>query len=482
MSKGYPAGRFRPAYIAFVCYAATTLIFSPNTSVFRSLGNGAFMGYFFFPMFVAALLVSCISTVLARNGHMSGCLPLKAGIPLALIYIVSTISFAFFSYSPEYQPILVAVMGSLCGACQVPVCLQWAHRFTWLDYRSAILCSALLCIGSSVLCLFFSLLPEFARTVCYVVCVVVGALTPFILKPDPEDVEASSQEPDDASSKTLDLMSTLRMPALGLLLYAFMMSINKYLAFNLFDSEYAGGCIAALCIIPLFLIRSDKPLSAMVYRIIAPVIGGIVIVLSSFPAESGFHGVALFCVYVFLSALAILALAGIIAVMNAGEFSVAHVVSISVALGSAVSLAGLVWSKYFSGLDDFTPIIFVMISLYCAIMLVSLGRESWHLMNLSIDERRVSVPDTNAESSSDDASEQATHTGAWNNHIAQANLTAREQEILAYLGRGHSMTYIAETLFISESTVRTHVKHIYAKLDIHSREELFALIDQNNAS
>jgi DNA-binding CsgD family transcriptional regulator len=63
--------------------------------------------------------------------------------------------------------------------------------------------------------------------------------------------------------------------------------------------------------------------------------------------------------------------------------------------------------------------------------------------------------------------------------LERAGLTKREREILTYWGRGHSVIYIADKLFISESTVRAHVKHIYAKLDIHSREELFELLDRS---
>lgn len=56
-------------------------------------------------------------------------------------------------------------------------------------------------------------------------------------------------------------------------------------------------------------------------------------------------------------------------------------------------------------------------------------------------------------------------------------LSPREREVLYYLGRGYNHGYVAEKLYISENTVRTHVRHIYGKLDVGSREELLALID-----
>ena len=36
---------------------------------------------------------------------------------------------------------------------------------------------------------------------------------------------------------------------------------------------------------------------------------------------------------------------------------------------------------------------------------------------------------------------------------------------------------IAEELVISENTVRTHAKRIYAKLDIHKKQDLIDLVD-----
>lgn len=57
-------------------------------------------------------------------------------------------------------------------------------------------------------------------------------------------------------------------------------------------------------------------------------------------------------------------------------------------------------------------------------------------------------------------------------------LTAREIEVLQLLCKGRSKAYIAENLFISENTVRSHSKHIYEKLQVHSKQEILDLITE----
>lgn len=55
------------------------------------------------------------------------------------------------------------------------------------------------------------------------------------------------------------------------------------------------------------------------------------------------------------------------------------------------------------------------------------------------------------------------------------DLTPRETEIFALLMRGRSIPYIRDNLVISRETVATHVKHIYTKADVHTRQELLDL-------
>ncbi|MBM2844815.1 MAG: response regulator receiver [Bacteroidetes bacterium] len=49
------------------------------------------------------------------------------------------------------------------------------------------------------------------------------------------------------------------------------------------------------------------------------------------------------------------------------------------------------------------------------------------------------------------------------------NLTDREKEILRYLTEGLTKRHIAEKIFLSHYTIDTHVKNIYAKLQVHTR-------------
>lgn len=52
-----------------------------------------------------------------------------------------------------------------------------------------------------------------------------------------------------------------------------------------------------------------------------------------------------------------------------------------------------------------------------------------------------------------------------------ATLSARENEILDLLAEGKRIKEIADKIFVSVNTVRTHIRHIYDKLQVNSRVE-----------
>ena len=58
--------------------------------------------------------------------------------------------------------------------------------------------------------------------------------------------------------------------------------------------------------------------------------------------------------------------------------------------------------------------------------------------------------------------------------LSELPLTSREQDVFQLLAQGASNRQIAETLTITENTVKTHVRNILEKLELHSRSEVAA--------
>ena len=80
---------------------------------------------------------------------------------------------------------------------------------------------------------------------------------------------------------------------------------------------------------------------------------------------------------------------------------------------------------------------------------------------------RVQQPERSALSAARAADAGASAAAA----VAASGLTARELEALDLIARGYTYREIASLLALSVGTVQTHIKHIYAKLSVHTRGE-----------
>lgn len=67
--------------------------------------------------------------------------------------------------------------------------------------------------------------------------------------------------------------------------------------------------------------------------------------------------------------------------------------------------------------------------------------------------------------------------GACDKIAASGELTNQEKNVYLMLARGRSQHYIAEQLFISPHTVKTHAYHIYKKIGVHSQQELIDMVE-----
>lgn len=256
---------------------------------------------------------------------------------------------------------------------------------------------------------------------------------------------------------------------------------------------FAGGMICPLVVNPTSLLSAHYT-ELYVLSFIA-----LVIALTCIPALGYLHGVyahVKICVLVsgFAYCFQVLmgnALVGIAAAVLLGSFAVnasmmLYVLSqfigdprvftmrfwgcvtlIFLAFFAGIAIASI--SIHSSGDAEIEP--FVAFSLCSYMVFVIFFRESWTFHKPeSLDVKRIAVTPI-LENSPEEELYSRCHTIAYD-----YKLTEREAEVLLCLGEGWSVPAVARRLMISQDTTRTHVKHIYTKLDIHSRDELVKII------
>lgn len=92
--------------------------------------------------------------------------------------------------------------------------------------------------------------------------------------------------------------------------------------------------------------------------------------------------------------------------------------------------------------------------------------------------RRVSVPRREAESALDLIAQPVAASPfipVLPDSLSSIDLSRRESEVLGLILQGRDVPAMADVLGLSKNTVRTHVKSLYAKFDVHSRQELIRL-------
>lgn len=65
-----------------------------------------------------------------------------------------------------------------------------------------------------------------------------------------------------------------------------------------------------------------------------------------------------------------------------------------------------------------------------------------------------------------------------NKELKEFQLSKREVEVLEFISKGYSNAQIAEKMFVSNNTIKTHISHIYSKLDVKNRVQAIQKISQ----
>ena len=254
------------------------------------------------------------------------------------------------------------------------------------------------------------------------------------------------------------------------------------LPLGMFSTSVLSGSAVAVALLA-YLSRFARSLNlGTLYRWIVPIIA-VAFSLTAFPSPAAIVGAALlvFAAQALLNLITFIYFAELsqrnalpaTRVFGLGRFYV----EIGFLLGT---LVGPFAQKAIPFAGGYEGILLLAIALLICLVMASIATQDRLAFTLNARSEEGSAPD--AATSREDAENPGSNHGSDSFQTAckqvttHFGLTQREGEILPYLAQGYSLPYIRNELYISQSTIDTHVRHIYRKLNIHSKEELITLV------
>lgn len=500
-----PPIRFRPRLLLLAAFLASAPLYPPNSYLMlRFAPNVSPAGDFLF-----AMLLSCFATALAillfsaQRPSWPG-FETRKGRPIATgcawTYAAVLVAIWILLAAGYRNVVLFAALGVTAGACMAPVIMRWVRLYL-MDFRSVMFYGAIACASSSAVAWIVSLLSDPFAVAAEGVLAITGSVLPLLFGIEKcthetdEDAQSvsgienggggftGSPDAESPSNTLTGLASSLRtflsiiwVPLLGFLVCSFMMAAYSFDAdVGAGRSEYTGAIVASAVVVALCAMRLKSPFVMLIDRLAVPACVAVSIVLGSFPTGTTLFVAGAMLVYAPLALLSLFALSSLVAMAEAGEFPLPFVFSAAFLLSCAASLLGMTVQANVPPDVNLGPYLWVVLSSYFCIVVVHLGFVAW--------QQACSTDDPDALQDAGMRNEGETDTLHALQHeriVTLANgyaLTKREREILQYLSLGYGSVYISKTLFISDNTACTHIRNIYRKLDVSSREELLSLVN-----
>lgn len=414
------------------------------------------------------------------GGRIRRTAPLRLAFVASFLYPCTVGAFLLAVLLGKGSDLVALGLGMAAGASLVPMGLAWMTAFR-RNLRTIMFNGAFVYVLAATFVCVLPLYPSGAQAAAVALYAVVGSLATagiaFSKMRSEERVSSleSNEGFEEPGERTVRDMSFSRawltvaamlwMPLVGSLVWVFSNNIVRTA-----DPGVAWACAACVGLLglALCLVRWRNSLALVAGRLVVPLCIAFAVLLNSLPADAVPSVVVGPMTGIPITFITLYLMCSLPAMARTGEFPTAFLFGIVTGMQCLTLLVslGAQWAMELSGVP-YTDLAKVLVNAYFALVLVSLVFSSWKQLVATGDEREEKeMPLSEAEGFELRLDRMA----------SEAQLTDREREILPLVARGHSSTYIAKTLFISSNTVKTHVRHIYRKLDVTSRDELLTLL------
>lgn len=404
-----------------------------------------------------------------------------AAVPAAIASFccLAGISAYALIYAPTPSTVLVYLAGILFGLGSASLALQWSYRYADINGSKRTI-SALYGSSAAVIIFFFvSAVPMAIQIPLAIAEILVSALI-LIVMPSGSGKQELPDEPPVLEIKTE--AATLWRPLLGGLLCTFIIGLVwdpslAELTLDPFDIRMQM-LVAALIVIAggsaLHVLRRTSIPSANFGTIAMSLCAAVLLVLPS----TDIGGMGWWQMVVGIASELCFFAMPLIAWLCCLQYGTARsfrhlrrAVTLFIASMAAGMLGGIVAIPFTGTLGQ--NISLIALAAYLTVTLCTLVVSMRKTGALQDGDQGHTFPE-GASPNTLDSFQLRCDTLAH-----EGKLSPRETEVFRYLARGHSHAYVAQTLTVSENTIRTHVRNIYRKLGISSKEELLKTINEH---
>ncbi len=469
-----------PSLLGFGALLAATLCYAPTfVSCLRLAGEGSLLDTFalFSLACACACCVACWFGCAWVAAHFDGRGLQALGTACFCVGTLGMLGLSLVDV-PVSGQVASACCGCLAGLGAPFVYTGWGRRYALLTLRDALLNISLSMGLASAANYALAVVADWAFCLLLCALLLCGCLLSFVGEGSATgDVEAEYREVSHAgeaggmSLRTVrSAMEILFAPLFGLLVFGFVGAlIDQDLIAALFGSQIIGYLIGVALLLVLLILPLRKPLFPLVYQVLFPALAVLSLLARMLAGEGILPGSTFdVCLHVMFGSVLAFSFASIAGIGHARELPIEGLVAgacglycLAALVGTLVRLIARPFGLEVSGVALLAWFAYFALQvLYPAFM-------NWR-SNYAVGGCGEGVARPSIEEEL---------TGRCEGLARAHALTPRETEILQLLGRGHGTTYISQELLISDSTVRTHVKNLYRKLGISSREELISLVD-----
>lgn len=368
------------------------------------------------------------------------------------------------------------VAGILCGAGSALLFLGWQVWFASNGSTCDTRTMGKAFVGAPVVALLILLMGFPIGTVSSAVALWASAfiLETSFAKTSPSNGGIRDLDMPWKNTSTLTLARELASPLGALLIFALVFGIGGQISFNSIDSAASflltnvvgigGVLVAGLIFMAFGHIVGGKTHSEEIYRWVAPV---VITAVAALPFAGPWYGILLNAVIVVSYYLMNYNYLCFIARgAHAGEWEPTVVASASQAAIRLTMLVGIIGGSTFLANWEASSLAKSAILALAVVYLLSMGLFRSRSKLNNPHDVTANVPRHTVEPVAPPTEPSMASL------CTLYLLTDREGEVLAHLVNGYSVKLIAEELGVSPNTVRTHIRSLYDKMDIHNKDDL----------